>query len=178
MVKICSVLVLLLFTCVGSSIAETYKWVDDKGTVNFADDLSQVPKKYRKKVRTMGDIGPSDAGSAETAGEATPARGTEVSPVAGETPEEKGKKDTLFGGKSGATWKGEFSALRTDVAATDDRITELNKRLSDTSGMSRTEYLSIQNTIKNLRFHRDEVSRKLDSLNEAASRAGVPGEYR
>jgi len=27
--------------------AEMYKWVDEKGTVHFADDLSSVPEKYR-----------------------------------------------------------------------------------------------------------------------------------
>lgn len=178
MVKICSVLVLLVFTCAGSSLAETYKWVDDKGTVNFADDLSQVPKKYRKKVRTMGDMGPSAAEPADPFGESRPVKGAESSPVAGGKGEESGKKDTLYGSKSGEAWKGEFSALRADIAATDSQIAELNGRLSDTGGMSRTEYLSIQNTMKNLRYHREEANRKLDALNEAASRAGVPGQYR
>ncbi len=31
------------------ALAETYTWKDDQGTVNFADDLGKVPKKYRKK---------------------------------------------------------------------------------------------------------------------------------
>jgi clan AA aspartic protease (TIGR02281 family) len=29
---------------------EMYKWVDDKGTLHFADDLSNVPEKYRPDV--------------------------------------------------------------------------------------------------------------------------------
>ncbi len=30
--------------------AEMYKWVDDKGTVHFTDDLSSIPEKYRGDV--------------------------------------------------------------------------------------------------------------------------------
>jgi hypothetical protein len=30
---------------------EVYRWVDEKGTVNFTDDLGQVPEKYREKIQ-------------------------------------------------------------------------------------------------------------------------------
>lgn len=33
-----------------TSYAETIKYVDDKGTLSFVDDLGKVPKKYRKNV--------------------------------------------------------------------------------------------------------------------------------
>jgi hypothetical protein len=29
---------------------EVYRWVDEKGTVHFTDDLGQVPEKYREKI--------------------------------------------------------------------------------------------------------------------------------
>jgi len=29
---------------------ETYQWVDEKGTVHFTDDLSQIPEKYQDQV--------------------------------------------------------------------------------------------------------------------------------
>jgi clan AA aspartic protease (TIGR02281 family) len=40
-----SLVILILFVtpCYG----EMYKWVDEKGTLHFADDLSKVPEKYR-----------------------------------------------------------------------------------------------------------------------------------
>jgi hypothetical protein len=31
--------------------AETYTWTDDKGSFNFTDDLSNVPRKYRATVK-------------------------------------------------------------------------------------------------------------------------------
>ncbi|MDO9351162.1 MAG: DUF4124 domain-containing protein, partial [Deltaproteobacteria bacterium] len=39
-----SLIILILFVtpCYG----EMYKWVDEKGTLHFADDLSKVPEKY------------------------------------------------------------------------------------------------------------------------------------
>jgi len=37
------ILILLVTPCYG----EMYKWVDEKGTLHFADDLSKVPEKYR-----------------------------------------------------------------------------------------------------------------------------------
>ncbi len=29
---------------------QMYKWVDEKGTAHFADDLSKIPERYRKDV--------------------------------------------------------------------------------------------------------------------------------
>ncbi len=36
------------------SLAEVYRWVDDKGVVYFTDDITQVPEKYRPKAERMG----------------------------------------------------------------------------------------------------------------------------
>jgi aspartyl protease family protein len=44
------VIVLALF--VPSSRAEMYKWVDEKGTVHFTDDLSTIPEKNREGAET------------------------------------------------------------------------------------------------------------------------------
>jgi aspartyl protease family protein len=35
-----------------SSYGEMYKWVDEKGTVHFTDDLSKIPEKYRPEAET------------------------------------------------------------------------------------------------------------------------------
>lgn len=40
------ILLLLAVPCYG----EMYKWVDEKGTLHFADDLSKVPEKYRPEA--------------------------------------------------------------------------------------------------------------------------------
>ena len=43
---------ILLASMVPSSYGETYKWVDEKGTVHFTDDLSSIPEKYRQDAET------------------------------------------------------------------------------------------------------------------------------
>jgi len=43
-------IVFLIFICslsVSLCYGEMYKWVDEKGTLHFADDISKVPEKYR-----------------------------------------------------------------------------------------------------------------------------------
>jgi clan AA aspartic protease (TIGR02281 family) len=43
---------ILLAVMVPSSYGEMYKWVDEKGTVHFTDDLSKIPEKYRSDAET------------------------------------------------------------------------------------------------------------------------------
>jgi len=45
----------LCCTAVGGN-AETYRWTDDQGVVNFTDSLEAVPTKYRHKVLKGPDI--------------------------------------------------------------------------------------------------------------------------
>jgi len=45
-------LIIILAVLVPSSYGEMYKWVDEKGTVHFTDDLSNIPEKYRSDAET------------------------------------------------------------------------------------------------------------------------------
>jgi clan AA aspartic protease (TIGR02281 family) len=45
-------LVILLAVLAPASYGEMYKWVDEKGTVHFTDDLSNIPEKYRENAET------------------------------------------------------------------------------------------------------------------------------
>jgi len=177
----CFILALLVLVYAGSAVAETYKWVDDSGTVNFSDDLMQVPKKYRKKAKPIGDMSAPEpeAVKVESGSDADKAADSSASKEDKGAGGKQEKKDTLYGGKSGETWKQEFAALKAEMKSTDDQISEMNARLQgDTSKMSRTEYLSIKNTIKSIENHRSELDTKFKSLNRAASKANVPSEFR
>jgi clan AA aspartic protease (TIGR02281 family) len=44
-VAVLSIVILIVF--VSQGYGEMYKWVDEKGTLHFSDDLSKVPEKYR-----------------------------------------------------------------------------------------------------------------------------------
>ena len=55
-------LLLLLSPGMRSGAGEFFKWVDEKGTVHFTDDLSRVPSKFRKQSETRSykqDAGPA-----------------------------------------------------------------------------------------------------------------------
>jgi hypothetical protein len=43
---------IVILVCEHSS-AQTYKWVDEKGTVHFTDDISKMPEQYRPSVSPM-----------------------------------------------------------------------------------------------------------------------------
>jgi clan AA aspartic protease (TIGR02281 family) len=76
-----SLIILILFVtpCYG----EMYKWVDEKGTLHFADDLSKVPEKYRsdaemrKAPKEMQEVSvPEAQGQPKTAPGITSSPGT------------------------------------------------------------------------------------------------------
>lgn len=48
---ILSILIALIFPSFIALAQEIYRWVDEKGTVHFTDDLGLVPEKYRNQVQ-------------------------------------------------------------------------------------------------------------------------------
>lgn len=153
-------------------IAETYTWEDDQGTVNFTEELGNVPKKYRKKVKILGEdeVAPPEA----NVGEGKPA-------VKGKTEEAREPKEqapavqqAVYGGKDAKAWQLEFRTLDADVKGAEKQLVEMRNRLKDTSSMSRSEYLNIQSTIKALESTVLDRRKKLDDFKKEAETAGVP----
>jgi hypothetical protein len=159
-----------------TAFAETYIWEDERGTTNFADDLSKVPRKYRKKARIVGQEEPPSAEAPEKEKPAVPPQkgatqeGKEAAPAA------KEEKKAVYGGKDAATWKYEFAAARANLKAAEDQLVGNRNRMKDTSGMSRSEYLSIQNTLKSLEHSVLGLRKQLDDLKQEAQKVGVPAE--
>ena len=79
-------------------LAETYVWEDDQGTVNFADDLGKVPKKYRKKAKIVGEEEPPPQEKGEgkeppAAERKTTSEKGQVNKAAAAAEEQRGKND-------------------------------------------------------------------------------------
>lgn len=170
--------VLILFAI--PAAAATYTWVDNRGTVNFTEDLGNVPSKYRKKVKVL-----------DAEEEATPAEPVETIETVKPAPKVKGTEPArehavavekelrkTYGGKTSEAWEKEFGQLNAAIKASEDQLAELKGRLSDTSKMSRGDYLSIQRTIKIVEDRITGLRNKHDALNENANKAGVPKELR
>jgi clan AA aspartic protease (TIGR02281 family) len=51
--KVIIFLIIILIVFTSSSYGEMYKWVDEKGTLHFVDDLSKVPERYRPDAEML-----------------------------------------------------------------------------------------------------------------------------
>ena len=167
--KMAVLTIVLLFAAV-PLFAETYTWVDDQGTVNFTEDRGNVPARYRKKAKVVGEVELPPA-EAPQGGEkpAVKGKGEAVS-----QPGLQGKKKAVYGGKESDAWKREFAALDADVKAAEKQLVETRNLLKDTSSMSRSEYLSIQSTLRSLENSVLVRRQKLEDLRKNADAAGVP----
>jgi hypothetical protein len=47
-----AIAIILIIFLSSTCWAEIYKWVDDKGTVHFTDDVTAIPEKYRENAKT------------------------------------------------------------------------------------------------------------------------------
>jgi hypothetical protein len=47
--------ILLIIFISSTCLAETYRWVDEKGTINFTQDYGSIPEKYRDQVKEKPD---------------------------------------------------------------------------------------------------------------------------
>ena len=77
-------MVLMVVIAVSFSYGEMYRWMDEKGTVHFADDLSNVPEKYRsdaemrKTPKEMSPSGVKEEPALPVMMKTTPSDGVEV----------------------------------------------------------------------------------------------------
>jgi len=156
-------LVVLLLLYPLSASAVTYEWTDDSGTVSFTEDLGNVPKKYRKKAKVLGA---DESGVPQIIENAEPVKGK---------PKDTGaaKEKKASGAKEEAALSNEYRNAKANLQATEQEITELRARLEDTSKMSRSEYLTLQNTLKQNEFRVQDQRKKVDQLREKAEKAGV-----
>ena len=108
-------------------MAETYSWVDDNGTVNFTEEYSNVPKKYRTKAVRRGDmsIAPSarqvPADTASEKNSSGQVKSTVENDVTGVS-----SGSELFGGRKIEEWKREFDALENELKKLDSKMKEVD----------------------------------------------------
>jgi|YelNatPaOPRAMG01_1025707.scaffolds.fasta_scaffold155937_1 clan AA aspartic protease (TIGR02281 family) len=52
-IKAILIFILSLLTISSPIHSEIYKWIDEKGTIHFADDPSKIPERYRENTETL-----------------------------------------------------------------------------------------------------------------------------
>lgn len=153
-------------------IAQTYEWTDDRGTTSFTEDLGKVPSKYRKKAKV---VGADESGAPQVTEEAAPVK--EKGEPKGKGAEAREEKK-VYAGKDEKAWHTDFVTVTAELKSSEQDMRDLQSRLADTSRMSRTEYLSIQTSLRHAEFRSKELNKKLEALNSQADKAGVPAELR
>lgn len=141
------ILIGLIFCSVISAAQEVYRWVDEKGTVHFTDDLSQVPEKYREKIRK--EISPKEPAPAQPA----PLPPTPL-PKEEETVKEPGKissppqKDVL--GRGEEWW-------RAKAIEWNEKLKTAKKNYENTQ----SEWIAKKQELETSKFRGDSFKRKL-----------------
>jgi len=162
------------------AVAVTYQWEDNQGTMNFTEDPGSIPKQYRKKAKVLGgeeEVAPAE-NSDESAETPAAAEAGEKGKVAEKPSGEKDDDKKAYGGKSSDSWRKDFAEIGWKIKSEEEQLSQLQERMKDTSKMSRSEYLSIQFSIKNTENRLQGLREKRESLASEADRAGVPDELR
>jgi len=173
-------IVLALLALPAISNGEIYQWVDESGQVGYADDLGNVPAKYRKKAKPIASeekaveiIDKGEVGK-------EPRKGDEKSQPSAASGEEKEKPKSkpLYDGRDGETWKRDLARQKHEVKSLEEQAAGIRDRMANPGKMTRGEYLSLQNTARDLDVRISVARKKLQALTDAADKAEVPAEYR
>jgi hypothetical protein len=155
-------------------LAETYSWTDDRGTINFTEDFSQVPKKFRSKVRIRSD------------GErSTPRNDTvEVAPKVPAVTKSVAVFDNtsaakdLYAGKKAGQWQLEFRSSEAAYKNLEQKLDELTRLIKNPVGISRERFDGLPQEFRETQKEYLQALKQYNELNEAANQAGLPAEFR
>ncbi len=160
-------------------LAETYTWVDEHGTVNFTDDYSSIPKKFRKKVKRMDS---TDGQAEPTARESDTDAGKTGNPGQPRTrdgsaaPAEADNR--LYGGKKAETWQQEFRSRGAELKRLERQLIELEALIKKPVGISPERVFGLPQEFRDTQKQYNDALKRYNELNDAANQAGLPAEYR
>lgn len=129
---------------------ETYQWVDDKGTVHFTDNISQVPEKYQdqvKKKKTPKESAPAPSPSSSPS--------PSIRPPQSKAPPEPDveKKDILGRGEDwwrdkAMEWKQKLIKAQKDYEAAQTALKAKDKELEDAKFKPKSFQRKLQDELK------------------------------
>jgi hypothetical protein len=172
------ILILLLLALPALCSAQIYKWVDEKGHTGYSDDLGKVPSKYRDNAFVDEGQEPAVEIVEGSEPDKEPKKRTDAKEEQKKDSKAQDKEKPTFEGKSGEVWKKDFASQKFQVKSLEEQLIGIKERMADAGKMSRGEYLTLQNTQRDLEVRIEKAQKKLDALNDAAENAGVPAEYR
>jgi hypothetical protein len=169
-------LLLLLFAGIMFSFVQAeaaiYEWVDDQGVTHFTDDPDSVPAKFLKRVKKRNPISDDSTRQSESQAVSKPAPATTMV--------------TEYGGHNEAWWRSNFATLRASIKELQESLPGKKEELSALRhkkrvyqrATDRVKYTKQQKAIEKDQARIAELEQKLATLEDDASRAGVPFEWR
>jgi hypothetical protein len=158
-------------------LAETYRWEDETGTVNFTENYTSIPAKFRKKARKLGDMG-SDTSStlpaAVSGAKATPA----VSAPAGTGTSPSGEANGIFGGRKPEVWQQEMRPLYAEVRRLEQQLAELESLIKKPTGISKSRVDGLPQEFRETQQRYIQTLNQYNKLNDEANKVGLPAEFR
>jgi len=145
--------ILLAFLIFGTSFAQVYKWVDEKGVTHFTDDMTQVPEKFRAKAGSI--EAPQEKEDTKGEGELAPKK------------KEDSYKDRL--GRGEDYWKGRVEEWRRKLFELQNKLEVLRAKYN---GLTE-KFNDSRSTVErgNLRKERDQVKNEIDECNSQIEEA-------
>ena len=151
--------------------AEIYQWTDSQGGVHFTDNLNNVPATFRDKVQKV-NVRPSIV-NPDNAQQMPAAPPPQTAP-------------SLYGGHDESWWRSSFAAIRNEIKTIQDglpakrnKFTELHRRYVIFSKPSdRVASNQVSDEIDRDEARIGDLNKQLADLDDAATRAGVPFQWR
>lgn len=170
--------IVFMLMLAGELGAETYSWVDESGTYNFSEDLSRVPKKYRKNVNRRGDMRKQDAAPAASPANASPEKSTQADPRQVEDSNGKsgglpGGDTQLYGGKTQDAWRKELNVHESELNRLEQQLDQLQKQIKKPTGLSRERQSELVKEYENTRTNYNQKYKIYSELIESARKAGL-----
>ena len=149
------VLILLLLISSELSFAQTYKWIDEKGSIHFTDDINQVPEKYRAGAEK---IGLPEEKASTIAEDKSPPKGKE------NTSKDRFGRGEEFWRARADEWRKKLKTLQERVDVLRLKYNELTERFNDSRS-------SVERA--NLRKERDQIKNEMDQSKNQLEEARV-----
>jgi hypothetical protein len=127
-----------------SALCEVYRWMDEKGSVHFTDDLSQVPSKYRNSLEKIGIS--EERGETKTEEEAVPKK------------RDESYKDRL--GRGEEYWKGKVQEWSRRLRTLQGKAENLRGQYNEITEKVNNSRSSVERA--NLRRQREQVKSEMD----------------
>jgi hypothetical protein len=159
---------LLLWTAPLS--AETYSWVDEKGTYNFTEDFSRVPKKYRHSVGKRGNMAPAPAPTPKESSKE--AQGSDAKKTSAVPAPAAGSPTLLYGGRTIAEWKQDLSEREAAMSEVYRKVEEYDAAMKKPRE-STEAYRALELERSKVVLQYKEMRKQYDQQVENARKAGI-----